>query len=91
MEMVAARMRADLAETADFMLGIMFVKVSAEVEHLRTCPDCRKQRGPEFVATAVLHLGLIEEEIEKRGIEIQVVSIARARTRYFAAINPNQN
>lgn len=91
MEMTAARMRADLAETPDFMLGLMFMKVTSEVDHLRECRECRKKRGPEYFATAVLHLALIEEEIEKRNIEVQVLSIARARTRYFAAANPSRN
>lgn len=90
MEMLAARMRADLAETPSFLLGVQYVKVLSSVDHLNACDECRKKRGPEFHAIAVLHLGLIEQEIASRGQEITVVREGRPAS-HFATLDPSMN
>ncbi|MBI1324406.1 hypothetical protein GC170_14645 [bacterium] len=91
MEMTAARMKADLADLDNFTLATTYMRVRRIVDHLHECEDCRKSRGPEHHALAVLHLGLIEQEIEARGEEIVTIQTSRPKARYVHATAPSIN
>lgn len=91
MEMTAARMRDDLKQIDNFSLASLYVRTKRIVDSLHECQDCRKLRGPEYHATAVLHLGIIEEEIDARGEEVIHVQTSRAQNRFAHAMAPSRN
>ena len=91
MEMIVARMRDDLKQLDEFSLGTLYVRVKSKVDRLHECEDCRKQRGPEFHAIGVLHLGLIEQEIAARGEAIIRIQTTRAQNRFAHAMAPSIN
>lgn len=91
MEMIVARMRDDLKQLDNFALASLYVRTKRIVDSLHECQDVRKSRGPEYHATAVLHLGIIEEEIDARGEEVLFVQTSRAQSRFAHAIAPSRN
>lgn len=91
MEMLAARMRADAADLDDVALGMTWQRTTYHVEHLHGCLDCRRSHGPEHFATAVLHLGILEEEIARRGDMIIRKHEAANRNRFANAMAPSKN
>lgn len=91
MEMIAARMRDDLKQLDEFTLGMLYVRVKSKVDHLHECEDCRKDRGPEFHAIGVLHLGLIEQEIAARGEAVIRIQTGRPRNRLSHIPAPSIN
>lgn len=91
MEMIAARMRDDLKQLDNFGLASLYVRVKRIVDHMHECEDCRKSRGPEHHALAVLHLGLIDQEIDARGEEVIHVQTTRAQNRFAHAMAPSRN
>lgn len=91
MEMIVARMKADLKQLDEFTLGMLYVRVKSKVDHLHECEDCRKDRGPEFHAIGVLHLGLIEQEIAARGESVIRIQTGRPRNRLSHIPAPSIN
>lgn len=91
MEMTAARMRDDLKQLDNFALASLYVRTKRIVDHLHECQECRKSRGPEYNALAVLHLGLIDQEIDARGQEVVHVQTSRAQNRFAHAMAPSRN
>ena len=93
MEMIVARMKADLKAMEPFFLGILYIKVQRKVDALHNSPELRKKEGPEFHAIAVLHLGMIEQEIAARGVETISVEFATpTRNRFDVhAMSPSRN
>ena len=91
MEMIVLKMRTDLEAMDAFDLGRLWFRVRSQVDNLHECADCRKSRGPEYHALAVLHLGLIDQEIDKRGDEIIRVQTSRSRNRFAQAMTPSPN
>ena len=91
MEMIVLKMKTDLEEMNAFDLGRLWFRVRSQVDHLHECADCRKSRGPEYHAQAVLHLGLIDAEIDARGDEIIRVQTNRAKRLFAHAMAPSAN
>lgn len=91
MEMNVLKMKTDLEAMEAFDLGRLWFRVKMTVDHLHECADCRRSRGPEYHALAVLHLGLIDAEIDSRGEEIIRVQTSRSRNRFAHAMAPSPN
>lgn len=91
MEMIVARMKADLKAMEPFFLGVLYIRVQRKVDALHYSPELRKKHGPEHHATAVLHLGMIEQEIAARGEAVIRIQTGRPRNRLSHIPAPSIN